>query len=274
MDHLRGVYTQLITVTNSHLEECYRLLLAPIEADLQASHLIVAPHGALHSLPFHALFDGRRYLGDRFSISYTPSASVYYLCCTKACNASDGALVLGVPGSAAPHILEEVQAVASVLDGAEVYVGAAASREIFRAKAARSRIVHIATHGRFRQESPMFSSIDLGDSQLSLMDLYELSLPAELVTLSGCGTGMNVVVGGDELLGLIRGLLYAGAQAALGTLWDVNDHSTAQFMKCFYQQLACGTNKAVAVQRAMAQVREQYPHPFHWAPFVLVGQYR
>ncbi len=57
----------------------------------------------------------------------------------------------------------------------------------------------------------MFSSISLGTSDLSLFDLYQLSLPSELVTLSGCGTGLNVVVGGDELLGLKRGLLYAGA---------------------------------------------------------------
>jgi CHAT domain-containing protein len=274
MDNLRGVYTQLMTATNFHLEECYRLLLAPFEAGLRAGHLVIAPHGLLHSLPFHALFDGRQYLGSRVSISYTPSASVYYLCCAKDRVASDCALVLGIPDPAAPHIREEVDAVASVLQGAEVYVGAAASREIFRTRAARSRLVHIATHGKFRQDSPMFSSIALGDSQVNLMDLYELRLQAELVTLSGCGTGLNVVVGGDELLGLIRGLLYAGAHGALGTLWDVNDNTAAQFMKCFYEQLRSGGNKAIAVQRAMAEVREEYPHPFHWAPFVLVGQYR
>src|SRR5207245_2941039 len=83
----------------------------------------------------------------------------------------------------------------------------------------------------------MFSSIRLSDSLLSLFDLYQLRLPAELVTLSGCGTGLNVVVGGDELLGLVRGLLYAGALSVLVTLWDVNDQSTAEFMKWFYQHL-------------------------------------
>ena len=119
----------------------------------------------------------------------------------------------------------------------------------------------------------MFSSISLGDSQLSLFDLYQLNLNAELVTLSGCGTGLNVVVGGDELMGLNRGLLYAGAQGVLLTLWDVNDQSTAEFMQLFYQRLGKDRNKALALQHAMAETRRRYAHPFYWAPFVLVGKY-
>ena len=91
--------------------------------------------------------------------------------------------------------------------------------------------MHIATHGMFRRDNPMFSSIRLGDGPLSVYDLYELRLSAELVTLSGCGTGLSVVVGGDEQLGLVRGLLYAGARAVLLTLWDAYDSSTADFMK-------------------------------------------
>jgi len=118
----------------------------------------------------------------------------------------------------------------------------------------------------------MFSSIRLSDSLLSLFDLYQLRLPAELVTLSGCGTGLNVVVGGDELLGLVRGLLYAGALSVLVTLWDVNDQSTAEFMKWFYQHLRATPNKALALQRAMRDLRQAYPHPYYWAPFVLVGK--
>ena len=92
------------------------------------------------------------------------------------------------------------------------------------------------------------------------------------MTLSGCGTGLNVVVGGDELLGLKRGLLYAGAQALLLTLWDVHDQSTAEFMKLFYERLQSGSSKSLAVQEAMAEIRREYPHPFYWAPFTLVGK--
>jgi CHAT domain-containing protein len=176
-----------------------------------------------------------------------------------------------VPDTSAPQILEEARAVTSVLPDAEVFLGVDATLEVLRAKGARSRFVHIATHGWFRQDNPMFSSISLGDRQLSLFDLYQLSLPAELVTLSGCGTGLNVVVGGDDLLGLKRGLLYAGAQSILLTLWDVHDQSTAEFMKLFYSRLASNPNKAEAVGHAMAEIRKAYPHPFYWAPFEIVG---
>jgi CHAT domain-containing protein len=265
---------QLRDATNAHLREFHRQLIAPIADHLEAAHLIVAPHEFLHYLPFHALVDGDTILGDRYTISYTPSASVYYLCSTKNVTASQGALVLGVADASAPHILDEVAAVSQALPQAEVFLGADATHQVLREKGAHSRIVHIATHGWFRQDNPMFSSISLGTSDLSLFDLYQLSLPAELVTLSGCGTGLNVVVGGDELLGLKRGLLYAGAQGLLLTLWDVHDQSTAEFMKLFYERLGTHGNKAKALQYAMAEIRKAYPHPFYWAPFVLVGKYQ
>src|SRR5215212_8151548 len=140
-----------------------------------------------------------------------------------------------------------------------------------RCGSAASRFVHIATHGYFRQDNPLFSSIRLGDGELSAYEFYELQLPAELVTLSGCSTALSVVAGGDEQLGLVRGLLYAGARAVLLTLWDVNDSSTSEFMKSFYSRIRDGSSKARATQQAMRELRERYPHPFYWAPFSLIG---
>ncbi|MGA9623955.1 MAG: CHAT domain-containing protein, partial [Bryobacteraceae bacterium] len=106
---------QLLQAANEHLREFYPQSIAPIASHLAAvKHLIIAPHGFLHHLPFHAPFDGERYLGDRFSISYTPSASVYYLCSTKKAPPAAGAPILGVPDPSAPHILDEVEAVSSV----------------------------------------------------------------------------------------------------------------------------------------------------------------
>ena len=119
----------------------------------------------------------------------------------------------------------------------------------------------------------MFSSIRMGNSYLSLYDLYQLHLPVELVTLSGCATGLNVVAAGDELIGLARGLFQAGAQSLLLSLWDVHDQSTADFMAAFYERLQAGEDKAMAVQQAMLQMRDHYPHPYQWAPFVLMGKY-
>ena len=119
----------------------------------------------------------------------------------------------------------------------------------------------------------MFSSIRLGNSLVSLFDLYQLNLQAELVTLSGCGTGMNVVIGGDELIGLVRGLLYAGAHSLMVSLWEVHDQSTSEFMKDFYDLFRRGANnKAQALRQAVLNLRQRQPHPYFWGAFALVGK--
>jgi tetratricopeptide (TPR) repeat protein len=272
-EYLKTFHKQLLEATNAHLRDFYEALVAPIERDLDAGHLILAPHDFLHYLPFQALLDVEDPLNSRFSLSFTPSGSVYYLCSTKPATTTGGSLVLGVPDEHAPQILEEVRSVASVLPAARVFTGPEATHDVLRQFGAESRFIHIATHGSFRQDNPMFSSIRLGDCQLSLFDLYQLQLPAELVTLSGCGTGLNVVVAGDELMGLKRGLLYAGAQCVLLTLWDVNDESTAAFMRLFYQGLQSGLGKAKALRAATEEIRRAWVHPFYWAPFILVGRH-
>ena len=132
-------------------------------------------------------------------------------------------------------------------------MGENATRRVLREQGHGSRFVHIAARGIFRSDNPMFSSIRLGDGHLSLFDLYDLPLSAELVTLSGCSTGLNVVVGGDELFGLMRGLLSAGAHSILVSLWDVFDRSTAAFMTSFYRHLRNSRNKAQAVREANAR---------------------
>ena len=259
--------------TDAHLQELYRRLVEPIRSRLVADHLIVVPHGFLHYLPFHALRDGDHYLVDDYSLSYAPSASVYALCAQRPASTQRNSLVLGIPDLQAPYIMAETSAVAAVLPHARVCLGDEATREVLWKHAPHSRYVHIATHGLFRHDNPMFSSIRLGGSEVNLFDLYRLRLSSELITLSGCGTGLNVVVGGDELLGLVRGLLYAGTQAVLVTLWEVNDASTSEFMSAFYRALATQPNKALAVRAAMKQVREIYPDPYYWAPFVLIGKF-
>jgi CHAT domain-containing protein len=262
---------QLQAAAETHLHDLYELLIAPVRERLTADHLVIVPHDVLHSLPFHALFDGRRYLIDDYSISYAPSAGVYRLCRLKPPRSSGDALVMGVPDAATPLIADEVRAVASALPDAHVLLGPDATGAELERRGRGSRFVHIATHGLFRRDNPMFSSIKLGDGPFNVYDLYGLDLPVELVTLSGCSTGLSVVMGGDEQLGLARGLLYAGARAVLLTLWDVNDTSTAAFMNRFYARLQSGWTKAKAAQDGMRDLRDRYRHPFYWAPFSLIG---
>ncbi|HKV05037.1 MAG TPA: CHAT domain-containing tetratricopeptide repeat protein [Candidatus Acidoferrales bacterium] len=262
----------LLDAAQAHLRQLDEEVITPVRGHLRAKHLVIVPHGVLHYLPFHALFDGAGYLIDSFTVSYAPSATVFALCQRKASAASGPPLVLGVPDAQAPLILDEVRSVAGILPGAELIVGAPANEAVLRDKGAHSKLIHIATHGNFRQDNPMFSGIRLGGGYLNLYDLYQLKLDAELVALSGCATGLNVVSPGDELLGLIRGLLYAGAQSLLLTLWDVHDRSTADFMTGFYRRIGTGEGKASAVRGAMLELRERYPHPYYWAPFTLIGK--
>ena len=109
----------LIEATHSHLQGLYQELIAPLRDRLNATHLTIVPHGILHYLPFHALFDGMNYLIDEFSISYSPSASIYSLCCRKESRSSGAPLVLGVPDSRAPFIDNEARAVAGSLQRIE-----------------------------------------------------------------------------------------------------------------------------------------------------------
>jgi len=257
----------------AHLKSLYDELLAPIRSRLDASHLLIIPHGALHYVPFHALFDGERYLIDDHTVSYAPSLSVYSVCTKKAVNTSGPTLLMGIPDERAPLIEKEIHSITSTWASSRTYLGELATDDVLRSEGSQCRILHIATHGHFRQDSPLFSRIRLGSSFLSLYDLYQLRLPAELVTLSGCATGMNVVAAGDELIGLARGLFQAGAQSLLLSLWDAHDASTAEFMHAFYAGLRQGLGKATAVKQAMLEVRELHPHPYKWAPFVLMGGY-
>ena len=269
--YIREFQAPLMEATQAHLQDLHRELLEPIRDHLKGRHLVIVPHELLHYVPFHALFDGRRYLVDSYTVSYAPSASIYVECRRKANVASGGSLLLGVPDKNTPSIQEELQSVAEVLPRPKVFLGSQASRQALEENGPRSRWIHIATHGFFRQDNPMFSGIRLGDTFLTLYDLYRLKLPAEQVTLSGCSTGMNVIAAGDELMGLMRGLLAAGARSLLLTLWDVNDTSTAEFMRAFYSRLFRSLDRSMALREAMLELRERYPHPYYWAPFILVG---
>lgn len=269
--YLAAFRDSLLQTTQHHLAELYDAVFSSVRKRLKGQHLIVVPHGVLHRLPFQALFDGKEYLVDKFTISYAPSAAVYGACTRRPVNVSGPALVLGVPDAAAPLIGDEAGRVAEIVPDAKLLLGDEATTSALWQLGPKARLIHIATHGYYRRDSPMFSGVKLSDSMLSLYDLYRYKLPAELITLSGCATGVSTVAGGDELLGLVRGLIYAGARAALLTLWDVHDRSTVEFMTSFYQHVVAGDRKATALQKAAWAVRKQYPHPYYWAPFTLVG---
>src|SRR3989440_1279158 len=271
-EYVRRFAEPLLRATQSHLETLYSELIAPLRPFFEGRHLIVVPHGILHFLPFPALRTGEEYLCDAFTVSYAPSATVFSWCQQKPASANPSSLVFGIADERAPQILEEAQSVAALLPKSSLHVGDRATSSVLREEGPQSGLLHLATHGIYRQDNPMFSGIRLGDGYLNLYDLYQMRLDARLVTLSGCATGMNFVAAGDELLGLQRGLFCAGATTLLLSLWDVHDQSTSQLMQFFYRDFLRTGNMAGALQHAMQELRRENPHPYFWAPFVLVGK--
>jgi CHAT domain-containing protein len=272
MEYVRRFQEPLLRASNHHLAALHQELVAPVRDRLDARHLVVVPHDFLHYLPFHALRSDGRYLIDDFTVSYAPSASIFAHCQTLPGTAGGRTLILGFPDERTPHIVDEIRAVAEASEEPTVLLGSSASRKALIELGPGCAVVHIATHGYFRRDNPMFSAVRLGDSYLSLYDLYQLELPVGLVTLSACATGSSVVVEGDELLGLVRGLLCAGAQSLLVTLWDVQDRATAEFMKSFYSRLRETRDPSGSLRDATLSLRESHPHPYYWAPFVWTGK--
>ena len=260
----------------SYLERLHRALVQPIEDWISERRLVIIPHGTLHSVPFHALSEGGQGeagqpLGERHLISYSPSATSLWLCSRSRPLVDDGFLVMGAPDERAVHIESEVETIRDAHASADVLLGAAATSDAFLERAPQYRYLHVAAHGTFRRDSPMFSFLQLAGTRLSLADVYQLRLGAELVTLSSCESGVGLVSGADELIGFSRGFLAAGARSVLVSLWPVDDESTAAFMSSFYGHLFDGTSPSEAVASASAELHEVWQSPYHWAPFALVG---
>jgi CHAT domain-containing protein len=263
------------------LGQLERLLLAPVGEHLAAYHkLVIVPHGILHYLPFHALFDGQDYLIANHEISYLPAAS-FLRYSQETQREGSGFLVAGNSyGGRLPFTTEEAGTVARLWN-AKPLIEEQATLARLQQEAPGRRGLHLATHGSFRADNPLFSGLALADGWLTTLDIFNLRLQASLVTLSACETGRSLVAGGDELLGLMRAFLYAGAASLVLSQWVVDDRSTARLMERFYTHLANGLSKGAALRQAqLSFLAEQppasggpaaYSHPYYWAPFFLVG---
>ncbi|MFL7793498.1 MAG: CHAT domain-containing protein [Anaerolineae bacterium] len=263
------------------LRQLYQLLIAPVSDELSAcQQLVVVPHGPLHYLPFHALYDGKHYLLERHEISYLPGSSILRHC-REARPDSSGLVAVGNSSNGRlPYAVQEAEEIASTMGG-QALLEDQATLSQFCKVATDNRVIHVASHGDFRADNPLFSSLALADGWLTTLDIFNLRLNASLVTLSGCQTGRSVIGGGDELLGLMRAFLYAGAASLVISLWTIEDRSTARLMKAFYRHLAAGHTKAAALREAQLQflqpegkncnATDSYHHPYFWAPFSLVG---
>ena len=173
----------------------------------------------------------------------------------------------------------EARAVGDRFPGSWVLVRDQATKVNAATLSGQADLIHFATHGELDQQDPLGSALLLAhdgqdDGRLSVRDIFTLDLHARLVVLSACETGLGQLSRGDELVGLQRAFLYAGTPAVVTTLWRVDDRPSFQLMREFYAQLGAPGGRldaAAALRAARAAVLREFPHPFAWGAFELVG---
>ena len=255
------------------LNRLYNILIVPLRDLIIDKNIVVVPFGVLHYIPFHALFDGESYLIENCQVSYAPSAGVLQFCLKRETENFEKALVVGFADERIPEVENEVRNLAKILPQTEVLIGTEATFSALKLRAANLDVLHLACHAQFRTENPLFSSLHLADGWANVRDASLLELKNCLVTLSACETGLNSVASGDELIGLVRGFLSAGASALLLSLWTVQDAATANLMRDFYSHLHQGKSFAESLRQAQLSFIKQEVHPYFWSPFVLVGHW-
>ncbi|HEX8736318.1 MAG TPA: CHAT domain-containing protein, partial [Pyrinomonadaceae bacterium] len=257
-----------------YLAKLYACLVKPLEKFLDGRDLTIVPVGVLHYVPFHALRRARdeKYLVETRKISYAPSATVWQFLEKKPARKIKNALLIGFADEKIPLVTREIETLGKIFPKAKTFSGKAATFGAYTRNAPQFDALHLACHGQFRPENPLFSSLHLADGWITVRDICAQRLNAELVTLSACETGLNEIFAGDEILGLARGFLTAGARSLVLSLWTVNDEATTALMHEFYTQLAAGKETSKALQIAQCSFIRQNAHPYFWSPFALIGK--
>lgn len=299
------------SVSSDSSTRLYRLLVRPVSAWLprNGASLTIVPHGPLFRLSFAALRDeAGKYLIERYALTYAPSVSALLSIKPRASSSTTGGGYLLVadpsPLPPSPHPLDRLPAsrheaslIRAVLGGNGVLLsGTLAGESKIRERASSARILHFATHGVIRDDEPFDSFLAVGadgsgtsaDGRLTVREIYDLPLSADLVVLSACRTATGPL-SGDGIAGLSRALFYAGALSVVATLWDVADEPSARLMAGFYRHWRRGLDKRSALRQAQLDLLRELragsvtvkvrggvvplqERPFYWAGYVLIGQ--
>jgi CHAT domain-containing protein len=261
----------------------YDALFAPLKPHIRHPNLVIVPHGALHYLPFAALWDAeyQRYLVQDYAVTYAPSASVLQFILDKRSPDQGRLLAMGNPDGSLPYAEDEAEAVANLYGAAPLLRQAAVESQVY-AEAGEVDVLHLAAHGKYDSNNALYSRIELApdgaeDGNLEVHEVYGLDLRGtNLVVLSACKTSLGDQSAGDELVGLARSFLYAGTPAVVTTLWSVDDAASGAEMKAFYGHVRDGMTNAEALRAAQLDVMadERWREPYYWAAFSLTGDYR
>ncbi len=288
-------------------------LLHPIADRIPGGSLLVmVPHGPMHYLPLGALkLPNDKYLIEEHAIVVLPDLGLLEKCRENNRKRLDTMLAMGNPVSGLglfpplPHAESEVQALTKLYgQHARMLTGDQATESAIVGLLPDFDILHFATHGKLDPQSPSNSALrfatgDGFDGRLTVREIRELRFRANLVVLSACQTSTDaprpgrLVWPGDDVVGLCRAFIAAGAPSVVCSLWQAADESTGQTMHSFYQHLRAGKNKAQALRAAQLAMMARHvrlriddqngestpekvvpgDHPFFWAPFVLFGDW-
>lgn len=298
IDVSRELYDDLMTPVAGRLEAVERLIVVP------DGKLFYLPFETLlrdvPPPPFTPADLAPHYLVSRWQVSYVPSATVLSQLQrtawpAAASSAPDRKMLVAFadsrqgtgPGPAEggirsaprhgslPGAQEEVASIARLMPAEDVLLlrGEEATESRLTEGRQPTRWYHFAVHGILDQQHPELSGLVLADGELQVHEIYDLDLDAELVVLSACETGLGREVSGEELIGLSRAFFYAGVPTVVVSLWRVADTSAATLMVDFYRHLLAGQDPAVALAAAkrLTMTVEGEEHPYHWAPFIVIG---
>ncbi|MGA9669826.1 MAG: CHAT domain-containing protein [Terracidiphilus sp.] len=260
--------------------QLYLYLIQPMAAYIKSNHLIIIPQEEMTAIPFQALQNPQdgKYLGERFSISYAPSATVLATL-ERRPNLKTGRL-LAVADPKIHDAGDEVRAIGALYPGrAKVSAQLPVAKADVKAWIGNYDLIHLSVHGKFNSSDPLLSYLQFNpagtdDGRLTAAEMFGLPLKKNsLVVLSACETGRVQATHSGELVGMVRSLLYAGAGNLVLSDWEVNAASTKLWMETFYRE-AQTRDPAEAARLALLAVksRPEFGHPFFWAPFVMTGK--
>ena len=262
-----------VYITRQLLAQLYTKLIKPLLGFVEDRNLVIVPFQDLNYVPFHALFDGFEYLIESREVTYSPSAAIFFQNKDKSDIEKGRAVFLGIADEKAPRIEDELKSLCAIVPNSDIFVNNHATLDSLRTHCPSAEILHLACHGKFRSDNPLFSSLKFSDGMLTVRDVYDLNLRnCRLAVLSACETGVSSVARGEELLGLIRGFLCAGAANLIISMWQVDDEISNELMIELYRSLVGGSSPARALANAQRKILKYNPHPFYWAPFFLVGR--
>jgi CHAT domain-containing protein len=260
--------------------ELFLFLIQPVLARIRSERLVIIPHEDLHYVPFQVFQDPAdgRYLGERFQITYAPSASV--LLGLRRPPGLSGGRLLAVADPSIDAAVPEVQAIAKLFPGRnKVVVDELAREGDVKSWVRDFDVIHLSVHGKFDGAEPMLSYLSLAggagdDGKLTAAEMFGLPLEkSRLVVLSACETGRAEATHANEVLGIVRALIYAGAGTLVVSHWKVDSAATALWMQSFYEA-ALNRPPQEAARAALIKVKSNpaYGHPYYWAAFTMIGR--